>query len=179
VPARESLIDPRTIDFSKVVADIQEIRSRIPQRFEMEQLTAIVVDEPQQGLCVAYHDLSPNAFWVSGHMPGMPLMPGILMCEAAAQVCSYHTMRHDLLGSEMLGFGALDKVRFRGIVRPGDRLVIACQMLKVRRGRMVVCRFEAYVGDSVVCEGELSGVALPVDQLRGSASTNSDSSAAR
>ena len=59
-------------------------------------------------------------------MPGMPLMPGVVMCEAAAQMCSYHSQRHNLLGAEMVGFGGMDDVRFRGTVVPGDRLVVAC-----------------------------------------------------
>ena len=56
----------------------------------MEQLTAIVFDDVERGICVGYKDISPDEFWVRGHMPGMPLMPGVIMCEAAAQLCSYH-----------------------------------------------------------------------------------------
>ena len=93
----------------------------------MEQLTAIVFDDVERGICVGYKDVSPHEFWVRGHMPGMPLMPGVIMCEAAAQLCSYHVQKHNLLGAEMVGFGGLDDVRFRGTVVPGDRLVIACE----------------------------------------------------
>ena len=62
--------------------------------FEMEQLTAIVFDDVERGICVGYKDIGPDEFWVRGHMPGMPLMPGVIMCESAAQLCGYFVQRH-------------------------------------------------------------------------------------
>jgi 3-hydroxyacyl-[acyl-carrier-protein] dehydratase len=161
VPAQDLIVDPATIDFSQVVADIEEIRRWIPQRDAMEQLTAIVLDDVERHVCVGYRDITDQEFWVSGHMPGAPLMPGVLMCEAAAQVLSYHIQRNDLSGASMVGFGGLDGVKFRGPVRPGDRLLIACEITKYRRGRMVVCRFQEFVGATLVSEGEITGIALP------------------
>lgn len=162
---RDLIIDPGEIDYDHPVADLDVIRTHNPQRHQMEQLTAIVHDDPEAHICVGYRDLTRDEFWVSGHMPGMPLMPGVIMCEAAAQVCSFHTQRHDLLGAVMVGFGGMDKVRFRGLVKPGDRLVIACQMMRLRRGRMVTCRFQCFVDSDLKCDGEISGIPLPVDRL--------------
>ena len=82
---RDFIIDPDTIDFDNVVADIEQIRKYNPQRFEMEQLTAIVHEDPVRVACVGYKDVTDQEFWVRGHMPGMPLMPGIVMLEAVAQ----------------------------------------------------------------------------------------------
>jgi 3-hydroxyacyl-[acyl-carrier-protein] dehydratase len=161
VPATDLIVDPAELDLSHVVADIDEIRRWIPQRGAMEQLTAIVLDDPERQICVGYRDLSEDEFWVSGHMPGFPLMPGVIMCEAAAQVLSYHVQRNDLSGVDVVGFGGLDNVKFRGVVRPGDRVVVAVQISKHRRGRVVICRFQEFVGTSLVCEGELTGIALP------------------
>jgi 3-hydroxyacyl-[acyl-carrier-protein] dehydratase len=166
VPAQDLIVDPTTIDFSHVVADIEEIRRWIPQRDAMEQLTAIVLDDVERHVCVGYRDITDQEFWVSGHMPGAPLMPGVLMCEAAAQVLSYHIQRNDLSGASMVGFGGLDGVKFRGPVRPGDRLLIACEITKYRRGRMVVCRFQEFVGATLVSEGEITGIALPDNVLQ-------------
>jgi 3-hydroxyacyl-[acyl-carrier-protein] dehydratase len=163
---RELIIDPAEIDCSQIVADVNAIRSINPQRGPMEQLTAVVLDNPVRHLCVGYKDIAEDEFWVGGHMPGMPIMPGVLMCEAAAQVFSYHINRHDLSGAQMLGFGGLDKVRFRGVVKPGDRLVIACQLTKLRRGRAMHCSFQGFVGANLICEGRLVGVPLPVDALQ-------------
>jgi 3-hydroxyacyl-[acyl-carrier-protein] dehydratase len=99
-------------------------------------------------------------------MPGFPLMPGVIMCEAAAQVLSFHVQRNNLSGVDVVGFGGMDNVRFRGVVRPGDRLVIAIEITKHRRGRMVVCRFQEFVNASLVSEGEVTGIALPAKMLQ-------------
>ena len=98
-------------------------------------------------------------------MPGMPLMPGVLMCEVAAQMCSYHTQKHNLLDTKMVGFGGLENVRFRGVVVPGDRFVIVAQLIKIRRGRMIVSRFQGFVRQSMVVEGTIIGIPLPLDMI--------------
>jgi 3-hydroxyacyl-[acyl-carrier-protein] dehydratase len=169
VAVQDFIINPADIDFGNIVAGVDDLRQWLPQRGVMAQLTAIVYDDVEQHVCVGYRDLAEDEFWASGHMPGMPLMPGVIMCEAAAQVLTYHVQRHDLSGVEMVGFGGLDNVRFRGVVRPGERLAIACQVLKFRRGRMVVCRFQEFVGTTLVCEGEMTGIPLPLELLQQSA----------
>src|SRR6266849_4915844 len=101
------------VDLSRVVADLEAIRRVNPQRFEMEQLTAIVLVDPEQRLVVGYKDVRPDEFWVRGHMPGYPLMPGVLMCEAAAQLCNYYLVTQGLLGGDFIAYGGLENVRFR------------------------------------------------------------------
>ncbi len=164
---KDYIVDPSTLDFDRVVADIDEIRRWNPQRFEMEQLTAIVYEDPVRNICVGYKDLTDQEFWVRGHMPGMPLMPGVVMLEAVAQVCCYCAHKYDLLGSSMVGFGGLEDVRFRDPVLPGDRLVVMCELLKARRHRLIVCRFQAFVKTNLVLEGILKGIPIPVDALAG------------
>jgi 3-hydroxyacyl-[acyl-carrier-protein] dehydratase len=133
VVAKDFIIDPDTIDFDRVVADIHEIRKYNPQRFEMEQLTAIVYEDPERVACVGYKDITHDEFWVRGHMPGMPLMPGVVMLEAVAQVCCYTSHKYKLLGESMVGFGGLEEVRFREPVVPGNRLIVMCELLKLRK----------------------------------------------
>lgn len=154
------------IDLQQTVADLDVIRKYNSQRFEMEQLTAIVYENSEFHRCIGYKQTSKDDFWVRGHMPGMPLMPGVMMCEAAAQLASYYTQKYDLLGSDMVGFGGLEEVRFRDPVLPGDRLYVATELLKARRGRMIVCQFQGFVGDRVVVEGQIKGVPLPLETLR-------------
>jgi 3-hydroxyacyl-[acyl-carrier-protein] dehydratase len=169
VPAKSLIIDPSEYDLNNVVADVEEIRKYNPQRFEMEQLTAVVFDDLERGICVGYKDIGPDEFWARGHMPGMPLMPGVIMCEAAAQLCSFYSQRHNLLQAEMVGFGGLNDVRFRGVVVPGDRLVVVAQKTQLRVGQMIRCNFQCFVGDNLVCEGKIQGIPLPVDALTGKA----------
>lgn len=159
--AKDLIVDLSTLDLNQVFADLDEIRKYNPQRFEMEQLSAIVMVDRDQHICLGYKDVTANEFWSRGHMPGMPIMPGVVMCEAAAQISSFYTQRFDLLGAEMVGFGGMEEVRFRDLVRPGQRFYIASQLLKVRRGGMIVCRFQGYVDFKVVVEGQIKGIPLP------------------
>jgi 3-hydroxyacyl-[acyl-carrier-protein] dehydratase len=163
--AKDPILDLTTIDLNNVVADIEEIRLHNPQRFEMEQLTAIVYENMDQKICVGYKDVTKDEFWIRGHMPGMPLMPGVVMLEAAAQLSAYFTQKHDLLGSHMVGFGGLEDVRFREPVILGDRLYLLCEFIKARRNRMIISRFEGIVNGSIVVEGQLKGIPIPVDAV--------------
>ena len=162
---RDFIIDPSEYDLNNVIADIHEIRRWNKQRFEMEQLTAIVHEDQARGLCVGYKDVTRDEFWVRGHFPVMPLMPGVMMCEAAAQLSSYYTQRYNLLDAKVIGFGGLEDVRFREPVVPGDRLVIAVERVRVRPRAMIVCRFQGLVRENIVVDGIIKGVPLPVDYL--------------
>jgi len=157
------ILDFAEFDENKVIADVEEIRRVNPQRFEMEQLTAICYEDSARNICAGYKDVTPNEFWVRGHMPGMPLMPGVIMCEAAAQLASYYTGKRNLMGG-VVGFGGLEEVRFRDVVRPGDRFVIVCRLLKIRRA-LLTCEFQGFVRQNMVCEGIIMGTPLPVDLL--------------
>ena len=159
------IIDPALLDLNEPIADIEGIRSLNPQRFEMEQLTAILYEDLESNCCAALKEITEEEFWVRGHMPGMPLMPGVVMLEAVAQLSSYFTQKHDLLGAEMVGFGGLDDVRFRGVVTLGDKLVLMVKMIKNRRGRMIVAAFQGVVGETIVLEGTLRGIPIPVEAV--------------
>lgn len=162
------IVDLGTLDFDHSIADIEAIRQCNPQRHEMEQLTAIVYEDTERNICVGYKDVTDQEFWVRGHMPGMPLMPGVVMVEAAAQLSSFYVQRHNLLKAKVIGFGGLENVRFRGAVVPGDRLVLISEMTKIRARRMLTCRFQGLVGTTIVVEGLIKGIPLPVDALAGS-----------
>jgi len=173
VTGKQLIVDLSLVDVDHPTADIEQIRSLNPQRHEMEQLTAIVYEDLDKYICVGYKDVTQDEFWVRGHMPGMPLMPGVIMIEAIAQMCSFFVQKHDLLKSKMVGFGGLEEVRFRDPVVPGDRLFLLCQLTRVRPRRMIVCRFQGVVRDSIVVEGVLKGIPLPIDALTASGDKDS------
>lgn len=166
VVMKDLIVDPAEFDVNRVVADIEEIRRYNPQRFEMEQLSAIVFEDPVNRRCAGIKDVTANEFWVRGHMPGMPLMPGVIVLEAAAQLCSYFTQKYDLLGgAKMVGLGGFEDVRFREPIRIGDRLFIACEQVKLRPGAVIISRFQVFVKGSLVAAGAMKGIPLPVDSL--------------
>lgn len=166
VAPRDFIIHPSEYDLSNVIADIEEIRRWNKQRFEMEQLTAIVHEDNSRDLCVGYKDVTPDEFWVRGHFPVMPVMPGVMICEAAAQLSSYYTQKRNLLEASVIGFGGMEDVRFREPVVLGDRLVIAVERVRVRPKAMIICRFQGIVRNNIVVDGVIKGVPLPVDYLR-------------
>ncbi len=94
MPTKEFIIDPNTLDFDHPIATIEDIRKHNPQRFEMEQLTAILHVDLENHICVGYRDVTDQEFWCRGHLPGVPLMPGVIMCEAAPNfvVISHNNM---------------------------------------------------------------------------------------
>lgn len=153
------ILDPATLDFTKVVADQDAIRKLNPQRFEMEQLNGIILLDPVQGISVGYKDVKADEFWVRGHMPDYPLMPGVLMCEAVAQLASYYIGTLKLLDGDFVGFGGLENVRFRGQVKPGDRLVLMGKITKAHR-KQVTCHAQGFVGSTMVFHADVIGVAL-------------------
>jgi 3-hydroxyacyl-[acyl-carrier-protein] dehydratase len=147
------------VDFKQVLADREAIRKVNPQRFDMEQLDAIVHMDTRNHIIVGYKDVRHDEFWVPGHMPGYPLLPGVLMCEASAQLCGYYVTTQGVIQGDFLGFGGMDNVRFRSQVRPGDRLVLVGKGTKLNR-RQIVCNVQGFVGETMVFHADIIGMSL-------------------
>ena len=157
---KELLVDPSLYNLNVPLAGIDEIRKYNKQRFEMEQLTAIVYENLDEVACVGYKDIGENEFWIRGHMPDFALMPGVIMCEVAAQLSSYFSTKHRMMtDSATMGFAGLDQVRFRGMVRPGDRLVMQSKLITIRK-ILITAKFLGLVNNELVCEGIIKGVPL-------------------
>ena len=157
-------LDELNLNFDKPLYGIEEIRSVNPQRFEMEQLTGVVhVDEEGQRL-IGFKDVTEDEFWIRGHMPGFPLMPGVIMCECAAQLGGFYARKFDLLKGDFLGFGGMDGVRFRAPVLVGSRLVLMARVASVRAGgRRIEFEFQGYVEGQLVFSGTTIGVPIQKD----------------
>jgi 3-hydroxyacyl-[acyl-carrier-protein] dehydratase len=124
------LLDVNGLDVDHPEYTIDDIRKINPHRHEFEQLTAIVLARPEEKLIVGLRDVRADEFWTRGHIPGRPIFPGVLMLEAAAQLCSFYCGKF-VENTGFYGFGGIDDVRFRGVVGPGDR------MLLIARGKVV------------------------------------------
>jgi 3-hydroxyacyl-[acyl-carrier-protein] dehydratase len=157
-------LDPATLDLSRVVADIEAIRKVIPQRFEMEQLTAVIYEDTANHIVAGIKEVTPNEFWIRGHMPGFPLMPGVLMCEAAAQLCSYYIAKYGLMSGDFIAFSGLENVKFRGPVNVGDTLLLIAKVIKYHR-RQTICNVQGFVKNTMVFQGDIIG--MPVVRPKG------------
>jgi 3-hydroxyacyl-[acyl-carrier-protein] dehydratase len=151
--------DPAALDLTRILADREAIRKVNPQRFEMEQLTAVVYVDPANHIVAGYKDVGADEFWVRGHMPDYPLLPGVLICEAAAQLCSYYIVTQGVMQGDFIGFGGLDNVRFRGPVRVGDRLVLIAKGTRINR-RQTICNVQGFVGSTMVFHADVIGVPI-------------------
>ncbi len=138
--------------------DRGEIERVLPHRGSMVMVDVVCHLDRDGMLAVGRRDVGADEFWVSGHFPGNPLMPGVLLVEAAAQVCliCYKAGTPEIAG-RLVVFGGIDRVRFRGAVRPGDRLYIIAKMLEQsRRGARAATQVVA--GGKLVCEGEVLAI---------------------
>ena len=160
MPAASPILALEGIDSEKVLVGKEGIREWVPQRFEFEMLDAILHYDEQAQVAVALKQLGEHEFWVRGHIPRLPLFPGVLMIESAAQLCCYLFCRMSAEKQRFFAFGGVDAVRFRGTVRPGDRVVLMARAQRIR-SNLGVFETQAYVGGRLVFEGQVTGMVLP------------------
>jgi 3-hydroxyacyl-[acyl-carrier-protein] dehydratase len=151
------LVDPASLDLTQVRFDLAAVQERIPQRFEMGFLDRVHFLDPARSLAVGSRDIRADEFWVRGHIPGRPLLPGVLSVEALAQLCTFYYKSVYPEDRRFFGFGGVDGVKFRGTVAPGDRLVLVCRATDVRP-RRAVFDAQGMVGGKLVVEAVITGM---------------------
>jgi 3-hydroxyacyl-[acyl-carrier-protein] dehydratase len=153
------MYDLSSLDLSAVSHSHEEILRCNPQRHEFEQLDAIIAFRPEEEICIARKDVSEDEFWVRGHIPGEPLLPGVLMLEAAAQLSSFYLANSLGDGTSFYGFGGVDKARFRSTVRPGETLIILArpETMQPSRSRF---RTQGVVNGKLAFEATIIGVRM-------------------
>jgi len=137
-----------------IVMNIQDILKTLPHRYPF--LLVDRIEEVEEGVKVnGYKNVTVNEPFFQGHFPDHPIMPGVLIVEAMAQVGGAYVMILDELGDDKVTyFVGIDKARFRKPVLPGDVLRMELELVSKRRG---IYQFKgiAYVGDTKVAEAEL------------------------
>lgn len=150
------LFNMSQIDLDQVAFDKESICQVNPQSYEMQQLDAIIWYDKDKRLILGYKDVTENEFWIRGHIPGRPLMPGVIMVESAAQLSSVFTKK--VYGYEgFIGFAGIDSTKFRAPVEPGSRLYLLGHLTKFKR-RKFTCRVQGVVDGTMVFETEVSGL---------------------
>ena len=148
-----------TPDATRTDALNEELRSEqilnlLPHRYPFALVDRVVEQVPGKR-AVAIKNVSINEPQFQGHFPGRPLMPGVLIVEAMAQVGGLIVMQMPDLPKGLFVFAGIDGVRFRRPVVPGDQLHISCELVSIRRQRFSKVRGKATVDGELVCEGEL------------------------
>ncbi|KAG4955735.1 hypothetical protein JHK84_041716 [Glycine max] len=153
-PQHDTPIELRYPAFPTVM-DINQIRDILPHRFPFLLVDRVIEYNPGVS-AVAIKNVTINDNFFPGHFPERPIMPGVLMVEAMAQVGGLVMLQPEVGGSrENFFFAGIDKVRFRKPVIAGDTLVMRMTLTKLQK-RFGIAKMEgkAYVGGEVVCEGE-------------------------
>ena len=149
------LFDIQNIDLNRTLFDQDGVRETIPQRGDMEQLNGIVYANPELGQILGFKDVRADEFWVPGHIPGRPLLPGVLMIEAGAQLASFYTRKY-VGWKGFIGFGGVDECKFRLTVSPGCRMYILGQK-EWERHRRIRCKVQGVVNGNIVFEAAIVG----------------------
>lgn len=137
-----------------------ELKKILPHREPMLLLDeAEVVDGVAHGRIA----ITGDEFFVQGHFPGNPVVPGVILCEMLAQNCCV-LMGDGLSGQENVTpfYTSLDKVRFKHPVRPGDTVELTCQITR-HRGPFYFASGEARVGDVLCATAEMSFALMPAE----------------
>jgi 3-hydroxyacyl-[acyl-carrier-protein] dehydratase len=126
------------------------------QQYEMQQLDGVLWYDKDKYLILGYKDITDSEFWIRGHIPGRPLMPGVIMVEAAAQLSSFFVKKvYELEG--FIGFASIESAKFRSVVKPGQRLLLLGHITKFKR-RKYTCCVQGLVDQTMAFNTVISGL---------------------
>ena len=134
--------------------DINQIKELLPHRYPFLLVDRVTSLEPGVK-AKGYKNVSANEQFFEGHFPFRPIMPGVLMVEALAQLGCISLLCKPEFKNRLGVFTGIDGFKFRTMVVPGDRLDLEVELIKMR-GPLGKMRAIAKVGDNVACEGEIS-----------------------
>ena len=157
------LFDLSSIDLeAEPIFDREAICKVNPQRFEMQQLDGILWYDKDKCQVLGYKDVTENEFWVRGHIPGRPLMPGVIMVEAGAQLSSFFLKQvYDEEG--FIGFAGIEGTKFRLTVEPGNRLYLLGRITKYKRRKHtthVTTAVQGVIKGAIAFEAVVSGMGV-------------------
>jgi 3-hydroxyacyl-[acyl-carrier-protein] dehydratase len=134
--------------------DIRAIMEILPHRYPFLLIDRILELEPGvRAVCLK--NVTANEPQFTGHWPGNPVMPGVLMLEAMAQVGGIFLMSEASTAGKTAFFAGMDGIKFRRPVVPGDQLTITAELVR-RKGSIGRAKAVAMVGDEVAVEGEFT-----------------------
>jgi 3-hydroxyacyl-[acyl-carrier-protein] dehydratase len=132
----------------------EEIEEIIPHRAPFLLIDEVVELEPGERV-VARKRVRPDEWYLAGHFPGRPVMPGVLIVEALAQTGAVAVLAEEENRGKIALFAGIDDCRFKRIVGPGDELELVCQLERVR-GPIGRGKVTARVDGELACRGTLT-----------------------
>jgi len=137
-----------------VPLDIRAIRELLPHRYPFALVDRIIEYVPQKK-AVGIKNVTINEPFFAGHIPPFPIMPGVLIVEAMAQVCGVILTLLPGMRGQFFAFAGIDKVRFRRPVVPGDQLIMTVELISFKLNRIAKMQGKGIVDGQVVVEGEM------------------------
>ncbi|MDD4796248.1 MAG: beta-hydroxyacyl-ACP dehydratase [Eubacteriales bacterium] len=134
----------------------EEMKKLLPHREPMLLVDEAYLDE--DGVAHGAYRVRGDEFFLRGHFPGNPIVPGVIQCEIMAQVAGLLFVER-LKGHTPLYVG-IDKVKFRGVIRPGDTLRVRISLQRIM-GQFFFTKGESWVEDKRCASGELSFALVP------------------
>ncbi|NMG07014.1 3-hydroxyacyl-ACP dehydratase FabZ [Brasilonema sp. UFV-L1] len=139
---------------NKIIYSVEEIQKLLPHRYPFALVDRIIEYVPGKR-AVGIKNVTINEPHFQGHFPGRPIMPGVLIVEAMAQVGGIVLTQLPELEGGLFVFAGIDKTRFRRQVVPGDQLVMTVELLWVKQRRFGKMQAHAEVDGHLATEGEL------------------------
>lgn len=152
------LFDLQGVDLRRECLSAARLYELLPQRYEFSLLSGACHVDVEQRHMVAYADVNLTDWWVRGHVPGRPLLPGVLMLEMAAQAAGA-LAKLVVGGDEFIGFGGVEECKFRDAVVPPTRLHILCKGVDYRP-RRIVCDTQGVIDGRLIFEARIVGVTM-------------------
>ncbi|MGK7944990.1 MAG: 3-hydroxyacyl-ACP dehydratase FabZ [Microcystaceae cyanobacterium] len=138
----------------KTTFTAEEIQELLPHRYPFALVDRIIDYVPSEK-AVGLKNVTINEPFFPGHIPGRPLMPGVLIAEAMAQVAGVILTQIPNVEGDFFAFAGIDKLRFRRPVVPGDQLIMTVELLSFKRGRIAKTQAEATVDGQLAAKGEM------------------------
>ncbi|NJR46759.1 MAG: 3-hydroxyacyl-ACP dehydratase FabZ [Hyellaceae cyanobacterium CSU_1_1] len=138
----------------KTTFNIQEIHQLLPHRHPFA-LVDRIIDYVAGEKAVGIKNVTFNEPFFPGHIPNFPLMPGVLMVEAMAQVGGIILVQLPGMSGKFFAFAGIDKVRFRRPVTPGDRLIMTVELLSLKQNRIAKMQGKGEVDGELAVKGEM------------------------